>query len=165
VVLRFSCKNLIDMDTFSKSDPMVVVYMKSGGEHSYSEVGRTEMIKDNLNPRFVKSLELDYRFETMQRIRFCVYDVDNDSDIVDKQDFIGMVETTLGDVVAEKEFVRELLLESEKKEKTTESAAKARSRGTLTVSSEQVMESRSDIIFEFSGTKLDKKDFFGKSGK
>jgi hypothetical protein len=48
----------------SKSDPMIVVYMRNNTRDPWQEVGRTEMITDNLNPRFVKSIIVDYRFES-----------------------------------------------------------------------------------------------------
>ena len=35
------------MDSFSKSDPQVVVFMKENG--AWGEVGRSEVIDDNLN--------------------------------------------------------------------------------------------------------------------
>ena len=40
------------MDLFSLSDPMIVVYLKSENEWTY--IGRTEVIWDNLNPKFTK---------------------------------------------------------------------------------------------------------------
>ena len=52
--------NLID----SKSDPQCVVHMKSTLADNYREIGRTEVIQDNLNPDFVKKFPLDYNFET-----------------------------------------------------------------------------------------------------
>jgi hypothetical protein len=39
--------NLVNMDAFSLSDPLVVLYQKKG--ESWEEVGRTEMIKGNKN--------------------------------------------------------------------------------------------------------------------
>lgn len=43
VELHIACHNLVNMDTFSKSDPLVVVEMKEGED--WVERGRTEMIK------------------------------------------------------------------------------------------------------------------------
>ena len=140
------------MDTFSKSDPLVAVYMKGNVDTSYREIGRTEMIKDNLNPAFTTPIETDYRFEELQRLKFVVVDVDDSTGHIDSQDLIGEVETTLGDVVSSSEFREEIKLKG-KKEK----------RGILIVTNEEIKQSQSDITFEFSATKLDKKDFFGKS--
>ena len=62
----FYFRNLRDKDTFSKSDPVCVVLMKGFGQNSFSEVFRTERIKDSLNPQWVKKFEVDYRFEERQ---------------------------------------------------------------------------------------------------
>ena len=51
VELSFSCTKLRDLDVLSKSDPMCVVYSKLGGAREWNKVGRTEMVKDNLNPK------------------------------------------------------------------------------------------------------------------
>lgn len=52
VNLYFSCTKLRDLDVLSKSDPMCVVYSKLGAaSREWTRVGRTEMIKDNLNPK------------------------------------------------------------------------------------------------------------------
>ncbi|XP_015753710.1 PREDICTED: copine-9-like [Acropora digitifera] len=72
VELHVSCRNLADMDVFSKSDPMVVLYTQAMGSKEWREFGRTECIKDNLNPDFVKSFVISYFFEEMQKLRFAV---------------------------------------------------------------------------------------------
>lgn len=54
------------MDTLSKSDPLCIVYLKETGMDRYSELGRTEMIKDSLNPQWIRKVEVDYRFEERQ---------------------------------------------------------------------------------------------------
>jgi len=43
------------------------------------EKGRTEMIKNNLNPSFVKTITIDYMFEENQEIQFTLYDIDSSS--------------------------------------------------------------------------------------
>lgn len=49
----FVCRNLLDMDTFSKSDPICVVSTKLFGSQNYTEIKRTECIDNNLNPEWV----------------------------------------------------------------------------------------------------------------
>ena len=63
MILSISCKNLVDLDIFSKSDPEVHVYLKTGKQGSYMLIGKTEMILNNLNPDFVTTFTLDYYFE------------------------------------------------------------------------------------------------------
>ena len=72
VELHVSCGNLRDRDILSKSDPMVVMFqqMRDGDEIQWMEMDRTEVIKDNLNPSFVKSFIIKYHFEQHQKLKF-----------------------------------------------------------------------------------------------
>ncbi|CAM9101606.1 unnamed protein product, partial [Hapterophycus canaliculatus] len=76
VHLSLSCDGLANLDVGSKSDPFVVVSMKSGGDASWSEIGRTEVVANNLSPRFVTLIPATFRFEEVQMLRFDVYDVE-----------------------------------------------------------------------------------------
>jgi hypothetical protein len=97
VELSISCRNLPDCDIVTKSDPQVIVYMLDlGGIEKQCEVGRTEVIQDNLNPKFAKKILLQYHFEQIQHLRFEVFDIDP----VGGNDFLGGLNTTLADVVA-----------------------------------------------------------------
>ncbi len=49
VELSICCKNLKDMDLFSKSDPVLFLYEKVGA--NWDKLGRTEVIDNNLNPK------------------------------------------------------------------------------------------------------------------
>eukprot|EP00903_Cladosiphon_okamuranus_P009585 g9125.t2 len=76
VHLSLSCDGLANLDVGSKSDPFVVVSMKSGGYTAWSEIGRTEVVANNLNPRFVTLVPATFRFEEVQMLKFDVFDVD-----------------------------------------------------------------------------------------
>jgi len=94
IEIYLSCRNLKDLDVFSKSDPYVrISYRRDFLQKQYSLLGRTETIANNLNPNFVKTFTLDYIFESRQDIKFDVFDDDNNGD---KDDFLGTVETTIG---------------------------------------------------------------------
>ena len=41
---------------------------------------------------------MNYYFEMVQKLRFCVYDVDNESLKLDDDDYLGSLECTLGQV-------------------------------------------------------------------
>lgn len=56
-------RKLHNTDTFTKSDPFVVLFENKTG--TWEEIDRTEVIKDNLNPAFVKSFVVDYHFESI----------------------------------------------------------------------------------------------------
>jgi hypothetical protein len=62
------------------------------------QYGRTEWIKNNLNPSFTKTFQIDYRFEEVQQLRFSVFDIDNSTSSLDDDDFLGSIECTLGAV-------------------------------------------------------------------
>ncbi len=96
IEMTLSCRNLINADILSKSDPYCIVWMKeSQWQEKYYEVGRTERIDDNLNPEWVKKFILNFNFESVQKMKFEVWDVDPDG-----QDFLGQFETTLADIVS-----------------------------------------------------------------
>uniref|UniRef100_A0A8C7GHN4 Copine 8 n=1 Tax=Oncorhynchus kisutch TaxID=8019 RepID=A0A8C7GHN4_ONCKI len=58
------------MDTFSKSDPICVLYTQGISNKEWREFGRTEVIENTLNPEFVRKFILDYFFEERQNLRF-----------------------------------------------------------------------------------------------
>ena len=41
---------------------------------------------------------MDYYFEMVQKLKFCLYDIDNDSHDLGQADFLGELECTLGQV-------------------------------------------------------------------
>ena len=151
VELHFSCKNLVDKDTFSKSDPIVTVKLFDPLRKLWKEVDRTECVKNNLNPVFAKTVYLDYKFEEVQKIKFNVHDVDNETQTLDDDDFLGTLETTLGQVVSASTFTKPLA------NKKTSNA------GTITIHAEEVAQSKKYLTIQFAGNHLDKKDLFGKS--
>ena len=83
---------------------------------------------DNLNPQWVRSFDLAYKFEERQRLRFHVYDVDNFEENVplSAHDFIGTVELLLHEVVGAKNQTLSRPIVNEKR--------RAKSNGELTIS-------------------------------
>ncbi|KAM7370135.1 hypothetical protein PAMP_011415 [Pampus punctatissimus] len=151
VALSISCKNLLDMDAFSKSDPLCVFFMNSSGSQWW-EVGRTEKIMNCLNPTFSKTFVIDYYFEMVQKLKFVVYDIDSDSCNLEGADFLGELECTLGQVVSSGKLTRPLLMKDKR----------PAGKGTITICAEERTDNRV-VEFECAGRQLDKKDFFGKS--
>uniref|UniRef100_A0A8C7DHD5 Copine family member 9 n=2 Tax=Oncorhynchus TaxID=8016 RepID=A0A8C7DHD5_ONCKI len=82
IEVTVSCRDLLDVDTFSKSDP-----------------GITEVIDNTLNPNFVRKFFLDFFFEEKQNLRFDVYNVDSRSSNISKFDFLGQTFCTLGEII------------------------------------------------------------------
>lgn len=65
---------------------------------SFQQVGRTEKVINNLNPRFSTPIKIGYLFEEVQKVRISVYDIDNATPQLTDDDFLGQIETTLGQV-------------------------------------------------------------------
>jgi hypothetical protein len=61
VNLSFSGHDLPNMDTLSLSDPFCILYKKTG--RVWTKLGQTEIIHDNLNPNWVKTIACEYHFE------------------------------------------------------------------------------------------------------
>ncbi|PNF15182.1 Copine-8 [Cryptotermes secundus] len=150
VELTISCRNLLDCDVFSKSDPMCVTYLKNFEVMEWQEVARTETINNTLNPNFTKKVHVLYRFEEQQHIKFEVYDVDTYDPSLEKQDFLGQCVTTLGHIVSSGKVTLPLM-------------GMPCNKGELTVVAEELAVCRDEVLLQFSGRNLDRKDWFGKS--
>uniref|UniRef100_A0A8C7Y8V4 Copine VII n=1 Tax=Oryzias sinensis TaxID=183150 RepID=A0A8C7Y8V4_9TELE len=151
VELRVSCKSLLDRDTLNKSDPCVVLMVQNNGQ--WIEV-RTEVIKSNLHPIFGKVFSLDYYFEEVQKLRFEVYDIHGTHSIGTRDDdFLGGMECTLGQIVAQKKMVKPLLLKY----------GKYAGKSTITVHAEEISGNNGYVELFFCAKKLDDKDLFSKS--
>uniref|UniRef100_A0A4W6CM90 Copine-3 n=1 Tax=Lates calcarifer TaxID=8187 RepID=A0A4W6CM90_LATCA len=113
VELSVSCTDLLDKDVGSKSDPLCVLLQKTGGD-SWTELGRTERLKNTSSPSFSQRLRLDYHFETVQNLKLGVYDIDNSTSDLGDDDYLGGVELTLGQIVSSKTVTRPLELKKGK---------------------------------------------------
>ncbi|XP_075773385.1 copine-9-like, partial [Pelodiscus sinensis] len=151
--LSVSCRNLLDMDTFSKSDPVVVLYVQGSGSKEWRECGRTEVIDNTLNPDFVRKFLLDYFFEEKQNLRFDVYNVDSKSGNISKHDFLGQAFVALGEVIGSQRSRLERPL----------TGVPGKKCGTILLSVEELSNCRDIVTMQLCANKLDKKDFFGKS--
>jgi Ca2+-dependent lipid-binding protein len=146
---------LKNKDLTSKSDPCCVIYTKNASEE-WNEIGRTETIQNNLNPTFQRSFELDYIFDEIQQVRFEVYDIDNKSEKLTDDDFLGQVETSVAEIVSESPMTKPLI--------DRKSGKLAGGTITLRVTETNAGGASADVLeLSFKGEKLDKKDKFGKS--
>uniref|UniRef100_H3CBV4 Copine family member 9 n=2 Tax=Tetraodon nigroviridis TaxID=99883 RepID=H3CBV4_TETNG len=173
IEVTVSCRNLLDMDTFSKSDPVVVLYMQGLGTKEWREFGRTEVIDNTLNPDFVRKFVMDFFFEEKQNLRFDVYNVDTRSSNFSKHDFLGQTFCTLGEIIGSVGGRLERTLSAT----GFQFLSKARSPffgikdigipgkkcGTIIFAAEELSNCRDIATMQFCANKLDKKDFFGKS--
>ncbi|XP_009881527.1 PREDICTED: copine-8 [Charadrius vociferus] len=146
-------RNLLDRDTFSKSDPICVLYTQAIGNKEWREFGRTEVIDNTLNPDFVRKFIMDYFFEERENLRFDFYDVDSKSPNLSKHDFLGQMFCTLGEIVGS---------QGSRLEKSIVGIP-GKKCGTVIVTAEELGCCRDSVLMQFCANKLDKKDFFGKS--
>ncbi|XP_038381031.1 copine-7 isoform X7 [Canis lupus baileyi] len=117
-------------------------------------VDRTEVVRSSLHPVFSKVFTLDYYFEEAQKLRFEVYDTHGPSNLgCQDDDFLGGMECTLGQIVAQKKMTRALLL------KFGRNAGKS----TITVIAEDISGNNGYVELSFRAQKLDDKDLFSKS--
>ncbi|KAM6928064.1 copine-1 isoform 2-T3 [Xenentodon cancila] len=150
VELSVSCTDLLDKDVGSKSDPLCVLLQKAGDK--WTELGRTERMKNTSSPSFSQRLRLDYHFETVQDLKLGVYDIDNSTSDLGDDDYLGGVELTLGQIVSSKTLTRPLQLKK----------GKPAGKGSITITAEEIKDNRA-IVLELEARKLDNKDTFGKS--
>jgi len=75
VELRIKCHDLVNKDTFSKSDPQCILMTRNPGAE-WVELCRTEKIDNNLNPEFETALRMPFFFQQRQMVRLQVIDCD-----------------------------------------------------------------------------------------
>ncbi|KAK8546473.1 hypothetical protein V6N13_067692 [Hibiscus sabdariffa] len=188
VELSMSASNLLDRDITSKSDPMAVLYVKKM-DGMLEELGRTEVILNNLNPVWIQKINVAYQFEIVQNLVFHVYDVDTKYHNIpvkalklNEQDFLGEATCVLSEascltsiivswillcisLVSTKEVViltkrnRSLTLNLHGKNGTGGS----RNFGTLAIYAEETFLSRMAVEMKLRCSRLDNKDMFSKS--
>ncbi|EGV94061.1 Copine-7 [Cricetulus griseus] len=152
VELRLSCRHLLDRDPLTKSDPSVVLLQQAQGQ--WLQVDRTEVVKSSLHPVFSKVFTIDYYFEEVQKLRFEVYDTHGPSGMsCQDDDFLGGMECTLGQIVAQKKMIRPLLLRF----------GRNAGKSTITVIAEDISGNNGYVELSFQARKLDDKDLFSKS--
>ncbi|EFC41626.1 predicted protein [Naegleria gruberi] len=147
VELSISCNNLPNLDLLSLTDAQVHIFSSStsSNQNNWVFVGKTEIIWDNLYPKFVTKFLLKYYFETNQYLKFIVVDIDNDSQKLEDQELVGEMYCTLGEIVGSKggRLVKPLLLPNKPNA----------NRGFIAIRYEKI-----------SASNLDSKNFFfGKS--
>uniref|UniRef100_A0A8D8RDH1 Copine-3 n=1 Tax=Cacopsylla melanoneura TaxID=428564 RepID=A0A8D8RDH1_9HEMI len=155
VELTLSCRALIGKDLLSKSDPMIVTYIQPFGESRWVEYHRTEVIQNSHDPDFTSKVHMAYRFEEQQPLKFEVYDVDSTSPKLTDHDFLGFVTCNLGQLISNGKVKLQL--------GTKGVASHNEPRSWLLVVAEELAALKDEVVLQFSGHKLDKKDFFGKS--
>lgn len=142
-----SCRNLINRDLVSKSDPYIIFSMKDRKTGQYVLKDKTETIKDNLNPNFLKTFIVDFIFEIRQDCRFEVWDYDSQT----KSDFLGYAEATIGEIAGSKGQTLILSLKDSNDKKI---------KSKLIIRTEKVSHSKEKYFFKFKAEKLSNQSFW-----
>ncbi|CAK9143119.1 unnamed protein product [Ilex paraguariensis] len=160
--LSLSASKLRDRDIISKSDPMAVVYMKKR-DGTLEELGRTEVMMNNLDPAWIQKINVAYQFEIVQPLVFHVYDVDTSYHNLPvkmlklkDQEFLGEANCVLSEIVTKQSQSLILTLHNRK-------GHGLKNLGTLTVHAEETVSSRSAVEMKFRCSHLENKDLFSKS--
>ncbi|KAI5329432.1 PREDICTED: BONZAI [Prunus dulcis] len=168
IELSFAAIDLRDRDVLSKSDPMVVIYTK-GRDGGLSELGRTEVVLNSLNPKWITKHNITYHFEVVQTLVFRVYDVDTQFHNVDvkmlrleEQQFLGEATCALSQIVPKSD--RLLTLDLVYREDSEPSRSnRHRDRGKLIVHAEESVSSKTTVEMSLRCSDLEYKDLFSKS--
>ncbi|KAF5765707.1 putative C2 domain, von Willebrand factor, type A, copine, protein BONZAI, C2 domain superfamily [Helianthus annuus] len=163
--LSLSASKLRDLDIMSKSDPMAVVYAKkkSGIREELEEVGRTEVVMNNLNPMWIQKINVAFHFEVVQPLIIRVYDVDTKYhnlstkmlDLKD-QDFIGEANCVLSEIMTHRSRSVTLKLHGKNRHDVG-------NLGSVTVHAEETIASKMAVEMRLRCSNLDNKDCFSKS--
>ena len=114
------------------------------------------MIPETVYPKFMKTFVVSYNFEKQQKLRFEIYDIDyfEDKNINDleKQDYIGFVETDLHEIVCSptQSIYKPILNPHNKRRKN----------GTLVVKGCEFDINSSKYVFYFSANVVSKAELF-----
>ncbi|KAG4155388.1 hypothetical protein ERO13_D03G110500v2 [Gossypium hirsutum] len=166
IELSFSATSLRDRDVFSKSDPMVVVYIKER-DGAINEVFRTEVVLNSLTPTWIAKYTITYHFEVVQNLLFKVFDVDTQYHNVEvkmlkleEQQSLGEAYCTLSELVTKPN--RSLTLDLIRREESV-SSTHSQHCGKLTVHAEECFSSKSTADIILRCIDLESKDLFSKS--
>ncbi|KAJ0013162.1 hypothetical protein Pint_19991 [Pistacia integerrima] len=163
IELSLSASKLLDRDITSKSDPMTVVYIKKRNG-TLEEIGRTEVIMNNLNPSWIEKISIAYQFEIVQLLVFHVYDVDTKYHNLPvkmlklkDQDFLGEASCALSEIITKPSRTLTIKLGNKNR------PGVPRNLGTLSVHAEETVASKSAVQIAFRCSRLENVDLFSKS--
>jgi hypothetical protein len=150
IELHVAGRQLKDVDIITVSDPICVLFTPTDGQSGgWTEVARTEVVWNNLNPQWVTFFRVMYVFEIRQPLMFRVYDVDSATAQLNSHDFIGEAQIDLAQIVSQVTPT----------ELTLTLPGRREPRGTLVISHEQVENISSLVCARFIGERLKKMRF------
>jgi len=143
----------------SLSDPRCILYMKDEPTGKWFEVGRTERIKDTLDPEWTTRIDVDYFENEDDECRFEIYDWNKDYVDLKKHDFLGQWSGPLSTLIKGGDFFN--VEQSMSNRDSTGPNKKVPSRikiGAMPASGRKVF-----FQFQFEGVNIDKASKSGKT--
>lgn len=101
IELQFACRELVDLDVISKTDPFLIVSVFE--RDVWKTLGQTEVIYNDLNPQFKTSFKLDFYFEKVQPFKVQAYHHNSETD----KQYIGEVTFNLSELMGCKDDILE----------------------------------------------------------
>ncbi|XP_022735913.1 protein BONZAI 2-like isoform X5 [Durio zibethinus] len=145
---------------------MLVVYIKER-DGTITEVFRTEVVLNSLNPTWIAKYTITYQFEVVQTLLFHVFDVDTQFHNVEvkmlkleEQQSLGEASCALSEIVTKPN--RLLILDLARREDSV-SSTHSQHRGKLTVHAEECFSSKTTAEITLRCLDLESKDLFSKS--
>eukprot|EP01113_Clastostelium_recurvatum_P034795 TRINITY_DN4766_c0_g1_i2.p1 TRINITY_DN4766_c0_g1~~TRINITY_DN4766_c0_g1_i2.p1 ORF type:complete len:583 (-),score=120.76 TRINITY_DN4766_c0_g1_i2:60-1691(-) len=138
---------------FGKCNAQVYVLMKDVHSNKYNEIGKTEIISSSDCPQFVTPLRIQYDFTRSQQLKISVVNACKPGGVLSEQDLIGDVLCTVPEIARFMAITRQIKHIAYKEP------------GVLRVIAEEIQQQDDSgrMTVTFTGSNLDKKDFFGKS--
>ncbi|KAM9994667.1 hypothetical protein ACTFIZ_007802 [Dictyostelium cf. discoideum] len=140
IELRFKLADI------KKPSSQIIVYCNS------ELIGATERIDNKSEPFFNTTINIDYYFESVQKLYLLAINHNLktlDFTKIDQIDVVGEFTTTIGDLISRDG--KRLIGDIKDKDKIT---------GKIEITAEEIHETGHNIILQLKGKKLDKKDLF-----
>jgi len=147
IEIRVEVNHIHGGDLMSAPDPIVLLYEKRAGD--WTEISRTEEVKDKHDVKFETSLFADLAFGSIQPMRIRVHDVDNHK----VSELLGQIEFNLASLARQTNITLPLI----DKDGTESKKAK------ITLNAEEVSDNKDVLIWTVKGQNLPGKDKLGMS--
>lgn len=99
ITLNFAGVGFPNFDTFTRTDAMAILYKKEAT--MWHKMGKTEVIMDNLDPKWITAFDVQYQFEKREQYRVDVWHVEDfeNLDNLPGHKKVGSLEFVLHEVV------------------------------------------------------------------
>jgi hypothetical protein len=147
IEVRLEGSDFRPVGVMTRIDPLAVIYVKHEGNPYWDEIGQTSAIRDSSSPRWNETFEVSYYFGKQQYVKIEVYNSSKS-----QLNLIATARSNLAQV-----------LRSEEGYVNLDAADSTGSCGKIRIHTREISLERELITLKMKATKVDKKDFFGRS--